>query len=816
MRTRLFILLLLLAICLCLPAQEQRLGARKVIIGGDFSYPPYEFINQQNLPDGYNVDLSKALCRQLNWEPEFRLAKWALVRQWLDKGDIDLIQGMAFSVERAQIMNFSESHAQTWRSIFVRKGSKIKETKDILNATIVLQQGDIAKDFLKRISFQGVIIEVPTQDDALKLLDSGEYDASIVNHMNGMYIVKHEKLKHIKALPTRILQREYCYASKDTKLIDEVNNALLILSQNGQLAAIQEKWFGHYDLYSEPVVLRSTKTTLIIHILFFAFSTLVLGVLYFRKNRKHRRAMQAELAIRASIETELSREYRIFMKGPVIIYKMQQEPPTPLMVSENIDQWGYSVDEIIGMGDKFQEIIFSEDKLAFLTTAPDAEKEEFTVKSYRILTKSGEMRWVMDYATRIDNAKHKPLYYGYMMDITSQTNLEAQLLESIEKAEAANTAKGHFLATMSHEIRTPLNGIMGFLQVLMQMDASPEQKEYYEIMYKSGRSLMKIINDILDFSKIESGKLELIINDFNLRILLDDILRAFPVQNTKPNLEIRCHVSERIPNVLHGDQLRVKQVLINLLQNALKFTEAGFVEVNVDIYTQNSSDIRLLFSVTDTGIGIDPRKQEDIFDNFSQGDSLVTSKYGGTGLGLSIVKRLVELMNGFIWVESEQGQGSSFFFILPFAIMTAQPEPEQTSASHPEIKLQHLPGMEVLLVEDEPINQVVTRRQLEGWGIKVSIAANGQEALDYCSVRSFDAVLMDIQMPLMDGITATQILRESEAGKQLHTPVIAFTAAALVGDRERFMACGMDDYISKPVDMNLLYACLRKYAKRKP
>jgi signal transduction histidine kinase/CheY-like chemotaxis protein len=521
--------------------------------------------------------------------------------------------------------------------------------------------------------------------------------------------------------------------------------------------------------------------------------------------------MRAEHAIRESIETELSREYRIFMKGPVIIYKMQSEPPKLMMVSENIDQWGYTVDEIIGMGDKFIDIIFSEDRLAFLSTEPNAEQDEFSVKSYRILTKSGEIRWVMDYSTRIDSSRSNPLYYGYFLDITAQTNVEAQLLESIEKAEAASTAKGHFLATMSHEIRTPLNGIMGFLQVLMQMDAGAEQKEYYEIMYKSGRSLMKIINDILDFSKIESGKLELIINDFNPRILLDDILKAFPVQNMKPNLEIRCNINDRIPNVLHGDQLRLKQVLINLLQNALKFTDTGFVEVSADIYTMSDKDIRLLFCVTDTGIGIDPRKQQDIFDNFSQGDSFVTSKYGGTGLGLSIVKRLVELMNGFIWVDSEPGHGSSFFFILPFEIKTAQAEPESTQASHPEIKLQHLPGMEVLLVEDEPINQVVTRRQLEGWGIKVSIAANGQDALDYCSVRSYDAILMDIQMPLMDGITATQIMREMEVAKGLHTPIIAFTAAALIGDRERFLASGMDDYISKPVDMNLLYAVLSKY-----
>jgi len=347
----------------------------------------------------------------------------------------------------------------------------------------------------------------------------------------------------------------------------------------------------------------------------------------------------------------------------------------------------------------------------------------------------------------------------------------------------------------------------------MQMEATPEQHEFYNIMYSSGRSLMKIINDILDFSKIESGKLELINSDFNPRLLIEDTMKSFVYNNKNPDLEIRCLINDQVPNVLNGDQLRLKQVLMNLLQNAIKFTEKGFVEVRTDIYTQSDTDIRLLFSVSDSGIGIDPRKQKDIFDNFTQGDALITSKYGGTGLGLSIVKRLVELMNGFIWVESEQEKGSSFFFILPFAKAVEQPA-LVSQHSHPELKLQALPGMQVLLVEDEPINQAVTRRQLESWEIKVSIAANGQEALDLCAQNSYHAILMDVQMPVMDGITATKTLRLREISKGVHTPIIAFTAAAMVGDRERFLESGMDDYIAKPIDMNMLYALLHKYAQQ--
>lgn len=812
MKRSLLFVLALLAIA-CLQAQGEN-TKRKVIIGGDYNFPPYEFLNSNNEPDGYNVELSRAICNQLNLEPEFKLAKWALVRQWLDTGSVDLVQGMAFSVERAQIMTLSESHAQTWRSIFVRKGSKIRKTQDILNATVVIQQGDIATEYLKRIIFNGIIVEVPTQEDALKMLNDGDYDAAIVNHMNGMYMIEQEKLKHIKALPYHIQQKEYCYASKNPKLIDEVNNALLILSKNGQLALIHEKWFGKLESeiseLSPMMQLLRISIPLGILLVVVVMGWLILLFLYRKKNRDH----QWEMKLRLQIEEELKREYSIFVRGPVIIYKMLVDTQRPLVISDNIDQWGYSPEELLAMEEGFSEIVFSEDKEQFLADAASSAGQEYSIKRYRVVTKTGEIRWVMDYSTLVESKRYKLLHYGYIMDITSQKNLEAQLMEAKEKAESASLAKTHFLANMSHEIRTPLNGIMGFIQVLMQMDATPEQKEFYDIMYSSGRSLMKIINDILDFSKIESGKLDLIISDFNPRYLIEETLKTFVYHNKKPGLTIQANLNERIPNVLHGDQLRLKQILINLLQNAVKFTECGLVEVSADIYTMGEKDIRLLLCVSDTGIGIDPRKQQDIFDNFSQGDSLIASKYGGTGLGLSIVKRLVELMNGFIWVESEQGKGSSFFFILPFMQKAEATTATAEQASHPEIKLQTLPNMQVLLVEDEQINQAVTRRQLESWGVRVSIAANGQEALDLCKQNRYDAILMDIQMPVMDGITATQSIRLREIPQGIRTPIIAFTAAAMVGDRERFLECGMDDYIAKPIEMNQLYGILHSYAPK--
>jgi len=250
------------------------------------------------------------------------------------------------------------------------------------------------------------------------------------------------------------------------------------------------------------------------------------------------------------------------------------------------------------------------------------------------------------------------------------------------------------------------------------------------------------------------------------------------------------------------------------MQNAMKFTDDGYIEIGAEVYNRNDHDLRVLFSVTDTGIGIDPMKQKDIFDNFSQLDNRITRKYGGTGLELSIVKRLVELMGGFIWVESEPGKGSSFFFILPFKHHTdVQAAPYEAPGDQQFVK-SLLPNLKVLLVEDDPVNQSVAQKQLENWNLSVTVASNGSEAVDIYRDQDFDCILMDIQMPIMDGVTATINIRKIGMEQNRHTIIYAFTAAVMAGDRERFIAAGMDDYISKPVDLEYLYSLLLKVPKQ--
>lgn len=803
------LLFLLSVLCLILAAQEPA-STNELLVGGDSDYPPYEFLNKSGKPDGYNVELSREIFRILGKEPIFRLGKWSLVTQWLQNSEVDVLQGMAFSMERAKSYSFSSPHILTWRAIFVRDDDPIYSETDLVDKEVVIQQSDVAREFLIEINFDGLLSEVPSQEIALRLLSDGDFDACVANYMLGMRFIKENNIRNIRVLPQRIYQREYCFASKDKELIEQINVALGQLRANGFMQRLQKKWFG--DKMIPPGYQPFPKLYIgaLAILLLIGF---LMVYLYIRQRQRYKALSIEHSRLQEDLQVTKD-EFMVwkedFSQGPVVLYKCLQNPFKILDVSGNIDKWGFSTEELLANSPDGIKIIFSEDRERVMNATIAMQINEESLLHYRIQNSRGEICWVMDFCRLLHSPDTDQLcLYGYLIDITDQKRLEGQLLEAKEKAEAANISKSHFLASMSHEIRTPLNGITGFLQVLMQMEYLPQQREIYDIMYSSSRNLLKIINDILDFSKIESGKLELMPADFNLRFLLVDLVKQFDLQNHKPDLQISCKIDAEIPDIVWGDQLRLKQILINLMQNAIKFTEKGHIEILADIYYKSENEIRILLRVADTGIGIDPTKQQDIFDSYNQADSNISSKYGGTGLGLAIVKRLVELMRGFIWVESEPEKGSCFFTILPFRIHT-ESDSSSLSDTHYEIpKAPKLKGR-VLLVEDDRINQLVTIRQLENWGLKTDLANNGLEALQKWEKHRYDAILMDIQTPVMDGISATEKIREKEQATGGHIPIIAFTAAALVGDRERFLASGMDAYIAKPIDIKELHEILSK------
>jgi PAS domain S-box-containing protein len=438
------------------------------------------------------------------------------------------------------------------------------------------------------------------------------------------------------------------------------------------------------------------------------------------------------------------------------------------------------------------------------------ERKPFEME-YRLRRYDEQYRWVLDVGKPFFGMDGSFAgYIGAVVDIEERKQVENQLIEARDAAEVANRAKSQFLANMSHEIRTPLNGILGMIDLTLLTPLNEEQHENLGIAKGCANSLLNVINDILDISKMEAGKLKIEHVDFDLKLLVDKTLAMHKVRADERGLKLEYVAETPLPLIVNGDPNRLQQVLNNLLSNALKFTEFGVVTLLATELRRWEEGSELEFSVRDTGIGIAPENMNCLFRTFTQVDGSYTRKYGGTGLGLAISKQLVELMGGRIWAESETGKGSNFSFTIVFQAAKAFSEAMAIPAEKPQAE----DSLIVLLVEDDRMNQAVISRMLAKRGYEVEIANNGKEALDILNRKEFDLILMDIQMPDMDGIEATLAVRKKELETSARIPIIALTAHALQGDREKFLAAGMDDYVAKPVQIERLYQSVENTVKK--
>jgi signal transduction histidine kinase/DNA-binding response OmpR family regulator len=395
--------------------------------------------------------------------------------------------------------------------------------------------------------------------------------------------------------------------------------------------------------------------------------------------------------------------------------------------------------------------------------------------------------------------------------IISRIHRQEQLIEALDESQQKerklSAIKEQFLANMSHEIRTPMNAVLGFTRLLQGQPLNAPSKEYVGAIQSAGENLLDIINDILDISKIESGMMRLEPVPFSLRGSLHSLQTMFLPKAAEKHLSLSVHIEETIPDILYGDVLRLTQVLVNLINNAIKFTNEGGVTIQVSLQAVSDNGVQLLFAVKDTGIGIAADKLPYIFDRFNQAEANTTRKYGGTGLGLAIVRQLVEIQHGSISVESQQGKGSTFTVMLPYPLGEIMPEPGTEIHNGSNGQLPHADA-HLLVAEDNRMNQDLLRHLLYNWKLRFQIVNNGKDVLNALEKQHFDLVLMDIQMPEMDGYTAAQKIRH-----ELHSniPIVAMTAHAMAGEREKCLSYGMNEYVTKPIREEELYRIIQVF-----
>ena len=468
--------------------------------------------------------------------------------------------------------------------------------------------------------------------------------------------------------------------------------------------------------------------------------------------------------------------------------------------SQWADYTGETLEDL--KSDRWLEVLHPDDR----ERTQEAWQEAVTTKAqynieYRIRRHDGQYRWFKTCGVPVrDETTAMTTWYGTCTEIQDQ-------IDAKELAEAANAAKSEFLANMSHEIRTPMNAVVGLANLLEMSANKPErQKEFIHTLKLSAQQLMDLINDLLDVAKLESGQVQLEKTQFSFDEIINEVVSINAVNAREKGIELTVRSNDGTNLQLLGDPLRLRQILMNLVGNAVKFTNEGTVGIALQCDENREEGIaQVRIDISDTGIGIHPQKMETIFSKFSQADTSITRKYGGTGLGLSISKSLVELMGGKITVRSEAGKGSTFSIHLPFSLSTdSAPHKAFDTHAWSDLAAGWKPGhghTRILLVEDFEANVLVATSMLSTFGYNVTVAHNGLEAMEILKRTRFDMILMDVQMPLMDGYKATRAIREHEERNRLpRIPIVGMTAHALQGDRERCVEAGMDDYLAKPFD----------------
>lgn len=749
---------------------------------------------------GLAVDLTNLIAQHAGLTISYRFASpWETIEEMLRTGEADLIPLRVMTPKTRQEFLFTSALDTTAIHYFARVTDQTQRPGPQTRIGVV--RGSGAHDYLKKHPELPLLLEESLEHQLIDLI-SGQADLILAPKPNLLQLADRLGLAdRIRVLqpPAYEVKRGFAFRPGDEQLRDRFNQSIQVLHDSPGVIGIYKKWLGKPKPYwtARRTAMAAGGLLALISVLFTVWHNLTLH----RTNQR----LQAEQTFLQTIIDAIP-DF-IFFKDKNSLYLGCNRAFAEQMHTR-------SRETLVGLSD-FELQQSSELATYFNRTDREAMESGNTVKfEVSLPFQDQKQRQLEVIKTPFHNKTGQIMgVIGVARDITERHRYQQELEEARQHAESANRAKTQFLANMSHEIRTPLNGVLGVAQLLAMSDLTQEQHEYLALLQSSGESLLAILNDILDLTKIEADMLQLAPEPFSLTELLESVAKLHRHLCRQKGLALILESSPDLPAAVIGDPLRIKQILFNLLGNAVKFTHQGSVSLRCQVMDSSADQITLQFQVCDTGIGISQEDQERIFRPFEQADSSNTRKYGGTGLGLAICQRLTRLMGGSLSLESTPGQGSCFMLSVAFtpALLDQTDSSRQTDD---QSDAGTRTPLTILVAEDNDINRFFVAKLVRQMGHQALEAENGRQALELLSHQPCDLVVLDIQMPVLDGTQTLQEIRKQDALLKRHTPVIALTAHAMSDDQERFLQQGFDDYLSKPLRIHSLAAIISKLSRK--
>ncbi|MGN7611429.1 ATP-binding protein [Magnetococcales bacterium HHB-1] len=820
-----FLLLSLLFLVNCAIAQTEK---ETLTISGSKALPPFTYLDETNAPKGLLIDYWREYGRVNRKRIIFKLVTWKESIDLVRQEEADLHSGIYFSEKRDAYLDFSEQlPVPIPGRLFVSQKLNVSSIHELGNIPVGVIGGGFSEEFMRQ-EFPEVQIRLfPTSKKAIEAGFSGKVLAFITDYPTAMYYM------HNIGSPDQYQVLDTLYTHHMRAAVKEGNRALLQEVEAGidrmptkEVERLLKRWVWGLHVEMIPSWLYPTLagTIVLLVILFLIVHTRTLKHQVTARTQELKYEIGERKALEATLkqsETTLKEsERRLKIAGKVaydLIYEWDVQTDHLEWFGDIDSLLGYAQGEISRDITAWLSLIHPDDQPKLKGAVDQHRTSTSPIQfDYRIQHKKGHYRYWMDNGLPLLDSTGKPYkWIGVCTDITEQKEMEKQLRVSRDQAERANQAKSEFLAAMSHEIRTPINAILSLCELISRTPLNPKQSSYLSSLHSSSQSLFSLLNNILDFSRIEVGELVLEDSLFSLPELLEKVSRIFLFDAKDSGIHLSWKSSPEIPLQLRGDETHLRQVLINLVGNALKFTEKGSVSFTATLTNSDpkTQTVDILFEIVDTGIGIDEKDRVKLFQPFSQANQSMNRRYGGTGLGLVISQQLVRLMGGEIQLESIPQHGTCIRFGLRFITVDATTSAvnidNQTQSTSQNIDNTEL--IKILLVEDDPITQLVTTELLEGAGFHVITANNGNEALKLISENAieFNLILMDLRMPDMDGMEATRRIRQKEEdGKRVHIQIIGLTADVVTTTITACKQAGMDRVMAKPINPKQLHQAI--------